>query len=772
MGFSRRLTAAAILALSLPIQAAAADVEISVSAVTSEIESDWTSIYYGEKPLLLGNDGSPATGGWLAWSLDSALSLNQVHAETTGRRTKVVTTIHGREDDDDDEVERTGLVVSIGQPDSILRAWESPGFEEVESARTTVLGDWSALCSWKSPTGNDYVYLFGKKEAKIFFVHKDDDGDYEDSRFVEIQTFPLPVEASGCATSPSLSKMFVSADDDKGVYVVGLAESTAAPAISKIGEAEDDVTGVAVYVSGTAGLDYLLVAMEDTVAVYAPTFTLLGNLQLVGHKDIEIQGLSIYQGSTSKYPSGVLAYAIESEDITGFGVSSLDGAIQTLGLKVNTKYDPSVAGNKSNKSSLICSACSKNGYCNENGKGIECSCFAGWQGKTCNTYTCEDNCSGHGKCAGPNQCKCNDGWGGLHCSFVVVRPVAETEANGGDGDDPAIWISPTDRSQSRIITTTKSEEGAGLGVFDLSGKLLQTIPAGEPNNVDVIYNFQAGSRKIDLAYAACRDDNTLCLFEITANGTLATIPGGSQPTPDEYEVYGSCTYRSPTTNKQYLFVNAKSSQYLQYELSSAEDGNLTTTLVRSFFAGSGGQVEGCVSDEQNGFVFIGEEPHALWRYDAEPTDPNPTGVAVATVGDGHLRADVEGVTLVYGKTKDEGFIIVSTQGVSAYNVYKRKAPHEFVLTFTIAAGWGGRVDAVSNTDGIAAVGTGLGDKFPKGLVVVHDDANELAGGKGTSAEASFKLLPLDKVLGPDVVKQLGLLDQVDSNWDPRALGCF
>ena len=194
-------------------------------------------------------------------------------------------------------------------------------------------------------------------------------------------------------------------------------------------------------------------------------------------------------------------------------------------------------------------------------------------------------------------------------------------------------------------------------------------------------------------------------------------------------------------------------------------------MIRSFFAGSGGQVEGCVSDEQNGWVFIGEEPHALWRYDAEPpadAKAKPTGVAVATVGDGHLRADVEGVTLVYGKTKDEGFILVSNQGVSAYNVYRRQAPHEFVLTFTIVAGEEGKVDAVTNTDGITAVGTGLGERFPKGLVVVHDDANELPGEKGTSASASFKLVPLDRVLGADVVKKLGLLDQVDSQWDPRA----
>jgi 3-phytase len=257
------------------------------------------------------------------------------------------------------------------------------------------------------------------------------------------------------------------------------------------------------------------------------------------------------------------------------------------------------------------------------------------------------------------------------------------------------------------------------------------------------------------------------LFEITPTGQLATIPGGSQPVIPDFTVYGSCVYRSSSTQKQYLFVNEKSSRYLQYELTSTANGTLQTTLVRSWFAGSGGQVEGCVADEENGWIFIGEEPHALWRYDAEPTESNPQGTAVGTVGDGHMYADVEGVTLVYGKTRDEGYILVSNQGVSAYNVYQRKAPHEFVMTFTLTASADGKVDAVTNTDGIAAVGTGLGDRFPKGLFVVHDDANELPGG-GTSAEASFKLVGLERILGADVVKRLGLMDQVDNDWDPRA----
>jgi 3-phytase len=90
-----------------------------------------------------------------------------------------------------------------------------------------------------------------------------------------------------------------------------------------------------------------------------------------------------------------------------------------------------------------------------------------------------------------------------------VKAKYETEANGGDGDDPAVWIHPTRPDQSKIITTTKSSEGEGFGVFDLQGKLLQHLTAKEPNNVDVIYNVTVGHRKTDLAYAACRGDNTL-----------------------------------------------------------------------------------------------------------------------------------------------------------------------------------------------------------------------------------------------------------------------
>ncbi|KAK6951718.1 hypothetical protein Daesc_006241 [Daldinia eschscholtzii] len=661
------------------IAAAASEVDLPISARSGEVESDSTTVFYHDaQAILVGNDGGASTGGFRLFDLNGETPLTEKDHETPGR-TKLVTAVHN--------IGGKDLVVTIAQPDSYFRLYDPITAEQVGEPLARTLGDWSALCSWKSQSsGEQYLYLFGKKQT-VQHLLRENNGTYE---IVEIQTFENPIEATSCAISLSAKTVYFATDDGPEIYAFPAAEATSVPQISVLGKVDDAVTGLAAYI-GTDS-DYILVAENDIIAVYDTAFAVLGSLKVTADEDIEVKGLNVYQGSTQKYPSGAVTYATKSDSGKGFAVSSLEGAFNRLGLDLNTSYDP-------------------------------------------------------------------HGWGGLYCAFKVVQPVAETDAHGGDGDDPAIWISPTNRSDSRIITTTKSEEGAGLSVFDLNGKLLQSIDAGEPDNVDVIYNFQAGNRTMDLAYAACRTDNTLCLFEITSNGTLQTIAGGSQPTKDGYKVYGSCVYRSRKSGKQYLFVNAKSAEYLQYELSWADDA-LKTTLVRNFTGGSGGQVEGCVSDEANGWVIIGEEPRALWRYGAEPDDDSTKGFLIGEVGDGTMYADVEGVTLVEGPSADKGFIIVSQQGVSAYNVYRRAAPHDYVETFTIYENPEKGIDGVTNTDGLTAVGAALGDAFPSGLVVTHDDANQLPEG-GTSDQASYKLVSLGDILGKELMKE------VDANWDPR-----
>lgn len=264
------------------------------------------------------------------------------------------------------------------------------------------------------------------------------------------------------------------------------------------------ISSLAVYHTTTD--DFLFLAHDGAIDVYNNAFEQKGTLTLNGISELSIEGgLSILQSSFGQYPSGAFAFAFEGANDKGVAVGSLETVLPALGIKPNTKYDPRAKSCKPCEG-VISKKCSQHGFQLSN-KG--CSCFPGFAGQDCSRTTCRNDCSAHGKCVGPNVCKCKDGWAGPACSFVAVEPKFETEANGGDGDDPAVWIHPSQPNQSKIITTTKSEEGEGFGVFDLQGKLLQHVNAEEPNNVDIIYNFTLGGRKIDLAFAACRGDNTM-----------------------------------------------------------------------------------------------------------------------------------------------------------------------------------------------------------------------------------------------------------------------
>ena len=51
-----------------------------------------------------------------------------------------------------------------------------------------------------------------------------------------------------------------------------------------------------------------------------------------------------------------------------------------------------------------------NGVC----KYPKCVCKNGWKGDNCDEFYCVNDCSGHGLCIGPNECKCNSGWEGKY----------------------------------------------------------------------------------------------------------------------------------------------------------------------------------------------------------------------------------------------------------------------------------------------------------------------------------------------------------------------
>lgn len=488
---------AAVLAVGQTLVHKVASIDLPINARVDGIDSDFTAIIYNESgPVLVGNDGGAASGGFRTFIIGNGSVLTESKHATPGR-TKLVATAY--------DLDGKDVVVTIAQPDSFFRLYDADTAEQVGEPLARTLGDWSALCIWKSDrSGEQYLYLFGKKQA-VQLLLRAAHGSIE---IVEVHTFETPIEASSCAVSPSSRTVFFGGDDNPNIYRFDAAESTQAPNIVVFGKAEADVTGLVVYVGKTT--DYLLVSQKDIITIYDETLSELGSVTLIGDDDIEIEGLNIYQGGTGSYPAGVVTYAIESDSGAGFGLSSLRVLFDNFDIEINTEYTP--RDMPQNPEPSVCSTCSGNGFCGQSVDSpgtLICSCFAGFAGDVCDSHNCRLNCASHGECVGANQCSCDEGWGGLYCAFKTVKPVAETDANGSDGDDPAIWISPINKTMSRIITTTKSDIGAGLGVFDLTGKKVQTIEAAEPNNVDVIYNFSAGNRSIDLAYAACRGDNTL-----------------------------------------------------------------------------------------------------------------------------------------------------------------------------------------------------------------------------------------------------------------------
>lgn len=153
--------------------ATAATASLPISANTTNIESELSAFYYGstfQDSLLVTSDGSAATGGFRTFSLGDDL---HEEARRTPGRTNVVGVMY------DVGVGQRDVIVSIAATDSIVRVFDieagADGPREIPAARKEALGDWAALCTWRSrESGGHYFYLFGKTHARQFLVRQND----------------------------------------------------------------------------------------------------------------------------------------------------------------------------------------------------------------------------------------------------------------------------------------------------------------------------------------------------------------------------------------------------------------------------------------------------------------------------------------------------------------------------------------------------------------------------------------------------------------------
>lgn len=315
-------------------------------------------------------------------------------------------------------------------------------------------------------------------------------------------------------------------------------------------------------------------------------------------------------------------------------------------------------------------------------------------------------------------------------AIPIIKASVKTddvETAGDAADDVCIYVNQYDRGKSLVIGTDKK---SGLGVYDLSGNRLQVFPDGHLNNVDISHGFDLGGRPLPLVSAGNRSTNTIDFYYIDLQlnilKRLSVREHGAH-----IKVYGSCMYKSPISQKTYVFVNNKDGEVIQWEITAQADSTLSLTNVRTFNVG--GQVEGCVADNDLAHFYIAEEGKGIWRYGAEPSAQEERKSIDSTGRHGHLVADVEGLT-IYQREQGEGYLLASNQGESAFNIYDRKTG-DFIGKFHIE--YDGK--RIKNTDGIDATSHHLGSSFPAGMLVVQD-------GNKSNAHQSFKYVSWEKVV--------------------------
>lgn len=305
-------------------------------------------------------------------------------------------------------------------------------------------------------------------------------------------------------------------------------------------------------------------------------------------------------------------------------------------------------------------------------------------------------------------------------AVAIIAPQAQTEpmARQGDAaDDPAIWLS-SNPADARILGTNKKQ---GLLVYDLQGKQTQLLEVGRLNNVDVRQNISLGGGKVDLAVVTQRDDNSMMLFTINADGVVAEA--GRFPTGLK-SIYGMCLYQ-PASGGVEAFINDKDGTFQQYSISMS-GSKFSATLLRSFKVAT--QPEGCVADDANARLFLGEETRGIWTTSADAAKPDALTM-VLPVG-AQLTADVEGMAIYRqpGGKADSGHLIVSSQGDNSYVVLDAKAPYKvrgrFKVGFNLPAG----IDGTSETDGLDVTSANLGGAYAQGMLVIQDGYKRLPDG--------------------------------------------
>ena len=322
--------------------------------------------------------------------------------------------------------------------------------------------------------------------------------------------------------------------------------------------------------------------------------------------------------------------------------------------------------------------------------------------------------------------------------------AAETDpviTNGDSADDPAIWFNSKDPKKSLIFGTDKN---SGIYVYDIEGNALSYSNLGRINNIDlrekdgVLHLVTSNRSTSTLDYWKFSINN---LFEYFQSKPLDAFTEELDHLHLEagMDIYGICI--GLIGNNLRAILTEEEGITIQYwDLDNSKILNtLDITADESNVPFFGNEAEGCVIDDENENIIISREGSRgiLKAYDANTLEL----IKIIDSRSGNIGGDPEGVT-VYKTSELEGFIILSSQGDSKFNLYNRQFPFEYVRSF--------RVNDVTDTDGIDVTNNSIDKLFPQGFLVVQDGYN-------SPDNQNFKIVDMEKVLKKKPMN-LGLID--------------
>lgn len=300
-----------------------------------------------------------------------------------------------------------------------------------------------------------------------------------------------------------------------------------------------------------------------------------------------------------------------------------------------------------------------------------------------------------------------------------VQPAVVTQLTKHDTDDPAIWIHPTDPSQSLVIGTDKEADGA-LYVYNLKGEIMEDKVRRNlkrPNNVDVEYGLQLNGKPVDIAVTTERLTSKLRIFSLP---DMTPVDGGGVEvfqgeTEEEFrDLMGIALYKRPTDGAIFAIVGRKTGPtdgtYLwQYRLHDNGEGQVTGSLVRKFGSYSGKkEIEAIACDDRMGYVYYSDEMHGIRKYYADPEKGNAELVLFAQTG---FARDHEGVS-IYEATDSTGYLLVSDQEADRFQIFTREGtaanPHDHRHVATVYV-------STVHSDGSDVTHLPLNSTFSKGM---------------------------------------------------------